>query len=128
VLRRREPDGWSDLHTFTPDPCYVVDYTVLSHYVSTHSHSPFVGRLVAQQMTPDLMRMLDGTTLTETRPDGAVQRWELAPADVPAALGEGFGIVLDPADAARLVAWLRQIQKNVGADVEGAPPAPTSPT
>jgi N-hydroxyarylamine O-acetyltransferase len=98
--------GELDLHSFTLDPRYAIDYVVLDHYVSTHPRSPFVGRLIAQCVRPEVRHALDGTTLTSTRVDGTDETVRLEPGEVPKVLEEVFGIVLDEQDTARLVAVL----------------------
>lgn len=107
VLHVLHQDGWFDLHGFTLDPHYAIDFEVINHYVSTHPRSPFVGRLYVQRVRPEIRHELDGTTLTEHRPGGSVQARALEPDEVPKALDEVFGIVPDADDAARLVAALR---------------------
>jgi N-hydroxyarylamine O-acetyltransferase len=106
LLYAREPAGLLDLHSFTLDPRYGVDYVVLNHYVSTHPRSPFVGRLMAQCVRPEVRHVLDDTTLTSTRTDGSAETVTLEPGEVPKALEEVFGIVLNGEDTARLVAVL----------------------
>ena len=100
--------GELDLHSFTLDPRYAIDYVVLNHYVSTHPRSPFVGRLMAQCVRPEVRHVLDGTTLTSTRVDGTDETVRLEAGEVPKTLEEVFGIVLDDQDAARLVAVLAE--------------------
>lgn len=106
ILYAREAGGPLDLHSFTLDPRFAVDYTVFNHYVSTHPRSPFVGRLMAQCVRPGVRHVLDDTTLTSTRPDGAAETARLEPGEVPKALEEVFGIALDDADTTGLVAAL----------------------
>ncbi|MGP3926538.1 arylamine N-acetyltransferase family protein [Streptomyces sp. 8N616] len=107
VLHTLREDGWFDLHGFTLDPRYAVDYEVINHYVSTHPDSPFVGRAIALRMRPDVRYELDGTVLTTVRPDGSGEVQHLGPGEVPKTLEEVFGVVLEAEDTARLVAMLR---------------------
>jgi N-hydroxyarylamine O-acetyltransferase len=98
--------GELDLHSFTLDPRYAIDYFVLDHYISTHPRSPFVGRPIAQCVRPEVRHALDGTTLTSVRLDGTDETVRLEPGEVPKVLEEVFGIILDEQDTARLVAVL----------------------
>ncbi|GAA2456641.1 arylamine N-acetyltransferase family protein [Streptomyces macrosporus] len=103
-------DGWLDLHTFTPNPQYVVDWTVGNHYVSTHPRSPFVRRPIAQRTGPDAHHALYGTTwVTTARADGSRRVRELEPHEVPKVLEDAFGIVLDAEDGAALVTALERL-------------------
>jgi N-hydroxyarylamine O-acetyltransferase len=106
LLRALRPGGTADMHAFTLDRRYAIDYFVLNHYISTHPRSPFVGRLVVQGVRPGVRHVLHDTTLTASRTDGAVETVRLEPGEVPKTLEEVFGIVLDAQDTARLVARL----------------------
>ncbi|MER7206920.1 arylamine N-acetyltransferase [Streptosporangium sp. NPDC000239] len=103
---RSPADGWLDLHSFTLDPRYPVDYVVINHYISTHPNSPFVNRLVVRRPGPGVLYGLLGTTLTAHRPDGSAEERHLEPGEVPKVLEETFGVRLGPADAAALTARL----------------------
>jgi len=102
VLRSLHPDGWFDLYAFTLEPQHHVDYEVASHFISTHPRSPFAGQMVAQRSTPEWRLTLTGARLVETRPDGTESASKLDAAEVVAALGERFGIVLDDEERAVL--------------------------
>jgi len=108
MLQEHRPDGWLDLHGFTLQPRYPIDYVVGNHYVSSHHRSPFVTRPFAQRLRGDSLHVLDGTTWTLRRADGSLEERSVEPADVPKTLGAEFGIVLDADDAARLVAGLEE--------------------
>lgn len=95
-----------DLHSFTVDPRYQVDYNVSNYFVSTNPRSPFVGRLFAQRMAAGVNHVLNGRTLTILRTDGSEETRELEPGQVPAVLAETFGIELDAGDATKLVGVL----------------------
>ncbi|MFD0683516.1 arylamine N-acetyltransferase family protein [Actinomadura fibrosa] len=104
-MHQRGADGWVQRHVFTLNEAFRVDFRVLSHYVSTSPRSPFTTRPFAQRFSVDSLRVLDGTTLTVTRPDGRTERREeLAPARLPDVLAAEFGIVLEGDDPRRLVA------------------------
>jgi hypothetical protein len=58
--------------------------------------------------------MLDGTRLTFRRPGGPAEERQLSTREVPEALAERFGIVLDAGDTARLVAELDHLRAASG--------------
>ncbi|MFF7298787.1 arylamine N-acetyltransferase [Streptomyces sp. NPDC008265] len=93
-LPGRVPSRWLDRHTFTLTAQYPIDYVVGSHFVGTHTRSPFVRRLLAQRMTPAAHRSLDDLTLVTTLPDGASTTEEIAPEALDGVLREVFGIAL----------------------------------
>jgi N-hydroxyarylamine O-acetyltransferase len=95
-----------DLHSFTVDPRYPVDYNVSNYYTSTNPRSPFVGRLFTQRMAPGVNHVLNDRTLTILRTDGSEETRELSPAEVPGVLAERFGIELDAEDRGKLIATL----------------------
>ncbi|MBA0049362.1 arylamine N-acetyltransferase [Streptomyces sp. AJS327] len=99
-----EKDGWRVRHNTVDTPQFPVDYLVGNHYVATSSHSPFTTRPVAARNTGAELRFLDGRTLTTTRAaDHHSEAREVRPEEMPELLAEEFGIVLEPADARRLV-------------------------
>lgn len=117
TLRERRADGgdWLELHTFTANPQYAVDWVVGSHYVSTHPRSPFVRRPVVQRTGPDVRQALHGTTWTTTvRADGSRRERKLEPHEVPKVLEDVFGIALDAEDAAALAAVLERLPADDG--------------
>ncbi|MEH6373199.1 arylamine N-acetyltransferase [Streptomyces sp. KLMMK] len=101
-LHQRREGNWLDRHTFTLNPQYPIDYVVGSHYVSTHSRSPFVKRLFAQAFSATHHDRLDATTWTTFRPDGSYTERKIEPADLGRVLAEDFGITVSPEDEARL--------------------------
>ncbi|MCP2337606.1 arylamine N-acetyltransferase family protein [Actinomadura rupiterrae] len=92
TLEQHGPDGWARRHVFAQVPAFPIDYTVGSHYVSTHPRSPFVGRVFAQHFAPGLLRQLDNLALTTTWPDGTSETRDLEPDEFAKTLAE-FGIV-----------------------------------
>ena len=106
VLDAPRPDGWLDLHQFTLQPTYPVDYVVSNHYIATHPNSPFTRRLLAQNLGDEVWHFLDATTLTSTYRDGAKHTRELEPAEVPKLLETTFDIALSREDAATLISKL----------------------
>ncbi|MFB4304580.1 arylamine N-acetyltransferase [Actinomadura sp. GTD37] len=107
-LHQAAGDGWLQRHTFTLNETFRIDFDVLSHYVSTSPRSPFTTRPFAQKFTSDALRVLDGTTLTVTRPDGSSENRVLAPEELPGTLARDFGIVLEGEDVPRLIAFVRE--------------------
>lgn len=90
---------WFDRHGFVPVPQYPVDYELGSHFIATHPRSPFTARPFVQRVFPDRLHMLDGTTLTVSRPaDGSRTSSEVSPRELPDVLDELFGIRLPAAD------------------------------
>jgi N-hydroxyarylamine O-acetyltransferase len=59
---------------------------------------------MTQGVRPAVRHVLDDTTLTSTRTDGSGSTVTLEPGEVPKALEEVFGIVLNAEDTARLIA------------------------
>ncbi|MEV0660327.1 arylamine N-acetyltransferase [Actinomadura luteofluorescens] len=106
-LHQRDPDGWVQRHTFVLNEVFRIDFEVSSYYVSTSARSPFTTRPFVQKFSSDALRVLDGTKLTVTRPNGDAESRTLAPEDVPGTLTDDFGIVLDGEDAARLIEFVR---------------------
>ncbi|MEV5831349.1 arylamine N-acetyltransferase [Spirillospora sp. NPDC052242] len=105
-LHERVPDGWLRRHVFTMNEAYRIDFEALNFYVYAHPRSPFTTRPFVQRFLPEAHRVLDGTTVTVTRPDGSVETREHAPAALPDVLASDFAITLEGDDPARLVAWL----------------------
>ncbi|OZM70438.1 arylamine N-acetyltransferase [Amycolatopsis antarctica] len=99
TLSRREPGdgGWTVLHASDEAPQRPVDYEVAHHYVSTHPHSPFVGKLVVMRLADGVSRQLVGDELTVTRPDGDLHR-QRVPADRLDSALRDLGVVLQPAE------------------------------
>jgi N-hydroxyarylamine O-acetyltransferase len=75
VLEGSTGGDWVDLHAFTLEPHYPVDFEMGSHFTSTHPRSAFVQNLVVQRSWPerrailrnrDLVVREDGTSTTTT--------------------------------------------------------------
>ncbi|MBE1532775.1 arylamine N-acetyltransferase family protein [Actinomadura algeriensis] len=105
-LHHRTPDGWMRRHMFDENEAYRVDFEALNFYVYAHPHSPFTTRPFVQRFLPDSHHVLDGTTVTVTRPDGSVETRAHTPAALPDVLASDFAITLEGDDPGRLVAWL----------------------
>lgn len=94
---------WDDVHGFTDTPFHRSDYTIFSHYLSTHPRSPFRGRLFVQRSEDTVRHSLTGTTLTAQYPDATTTSRDLDPRDLSAVLRDVFGIELDRDEASALV-------------------------
>jgi N-hydroxyarylamine O-acetyltransferase len=75
VLQGSNGGDWTDLHAFTLEPHYPVDFEMGSHFTSTHPRSAFVLNLVVQRSWPERRAILrnrelvvreDGTSTTTT--------------------------------------------------------------
>ncbi|MGI5206023.1 arylamine N-acetyltransferase family protein [Spirillospora sp. CA-108201] len=106
-MHQRGPDGWVQRHTFVLNEVFRIDFEVGSYFVSTSARSPFTTRPFVQKFSAGSHRVLDGTKLTLTRPDGDVESRALAPEDLPETLAESFGIVLEKQDADRLIDFVQ---------------------
>jgi N-hydroxyarylamine O-acetyltransferase len=102
TLHQYGPGGWIDRHHFTLNPQYTIDYIVGNHYVSTHPRSPFTARPYAQRFSIEHHHVLDGLTLTTTRPDGSLEERKLEPSETAEALADVFDIPLTPTEHAAL--------------------------
>ncbi|WP_433465101.1 arylamine N-acetyltransferase family protein [Spirillospora sp. CA-128828] len=105
-MHQRGPDGWVQRHTFPLNETFRIDFDVFNYYVSTNARSPFTARPFTQKFSPDALHVLDGTTLTVTRPDGATESRTLAPEELPETLAEDFGIVLEGEDVPALIEFV----------------------
>ena len=102
LLQSLHPQGWFDLHTFTLDPQYAVDFAMRNHFTSTHPHSPFVTGIVVQRTGSAARHSLNRDTLVTSRPNGTSETRTVEPADLTGTLSEIFGIHLSETDAAHL--------------------------
>ncbi|WP_371656164.1 MULTISPECIES: arylamine N-acetyltransferase [unclassified Streptomyces] len=101
-LHQYGENGWIDRHTFTLLPQYPIDYAVGSHFVSTHSRSPFTTRLFTQKFSATQCHRLDAVTWTTYGPDGSAVERKIEPAELGRVLAEEFGIVVDGEELAQL--------------------------
>ncbi len=77
-LHQRGGDGWVQRHVFAMNEMLRIDFDVLNYYVSTNPRSPFTARPFTQKFTPDTLHVLDGTTLTVSRPHGPSETRDLS--------------------------------------------------
>ncbi|MFI0355191.1 arylamine N-acetyltransferase [Actinomadura sp. 9N407] len=109
TLFQNGPQGRIQRHTFILSPSYRIDYDLGNHFISTSPNSPFTGRIFCQRYGPEIHHALDDTTLITTHADGradAIEKSVLEPAEVPGILASVFGIELDAADTAGVLAHL----------------------
>lgn len=113
VLRQQQGDDWIDLHAFTENRQFPIDYRVGNFYIADHPRSPFRGQPVLQRTEPQLRRALTGTssTLTTDRPDGTREEETVTPAELPGIAADLFhiGLTEEDASAVRRIAdrsWL----------------------
>ncbi len=60
-------DAWEDLYTFSDEPQHAVDYELANYYTSTHPESRFTQTLTAQQVGPEVRRILRNRIYIEDR-------------------------------------------------------------
>jgi N-hydroxyarylamine O-acetyltransferase len=104
VLRQQQGDDWIDVHAFTENRQFPIDYRVGNFYIAEHPRSPFQGQPVLQRTEPQRRRALTGTspTLTTSRPDGAHEEQAVAPAELPGVAADLFHIRLTKEDSSAL--------------------------
>ncbi|MGW2873940.1 arylamine N-acetyltransferase family protein [Kitasatospora sp. NPDC001225] len=104
VLRRLRRDGWFDLYAIGTEPRFPVDFTVTSHFTSTHPRSPFRGKLLVQKPAAGQRLVLRDTELTRLLPDFTEESRRVSAGELPGLLSGEFGLALDAEDTAALVA------------------------
>ena len=92
LLQSRLDASWSDLYTFTLEPQQQVDYEMANHYTSTYPASPFTQVLIAQQITPEVRRVLRNREYSEERGPAIVRRMLADDDEVLGLLEEKFGL------------------------------------
>jgi N-hydroxyarylamine O-acetyltransferase len=100
VLQDRTAAGWDDMFAFTLEPQYPVDYEVANHYISTHSHSPFVNSVIVQRATPDARYVVWNRDYTVRDADRTTARTIADEAELRSLLAGTFGLEL--AEGAKL--------------------------
>ncbi|MFE7594836.1 arylamine N-acetyltransferase [Kitasatospora sp. NPDC057512] len=104
VLRRLRHGGWFDLYAIGTEPRFPVDFTVTSHFTSTHPRSPFHDKLLVQKPAADRRLVLRDTELTRLLPDLTEESRRVSAGELPGLLSGEFGLALDAEDTAVLVA------------------------
>jgi N-hydroxyarylamine O-acetyltransferase len=86
------------LHEFELAPASDADIAEGNRQAATHPDSPFPGRVVAMQRTPDRHLRLVGRALTTSTPDGAEEQRTLQTEEALALLTGTFAVELEPGD------------------------------
>lgn len=86
TLSKRAGDGWEPQHAFDDQPQRPVDYEIANHYVATHPHSPFTGKLIVMRLDHGISRRLVGNELTVEHADGRVDTTLVTPGALGATL------------------------------------------
>jgi N-hydroxyarylamine O-acetyltransferase len=93
-----ELDGiWRQLYELSPEPQLDVDFEPLNWFTSAHPSSIFLKDLMVARTTGDIRYMLMNGRLTIRRRDGSDERRVLNADELATALGELFGLTVDPA-------------------------------
>jgi len=92
TLQSLREQSWTELYSFSLEPCLAVDFEPANHYTATHPDSRFVRTLTVQLPTPEVRYMLRNRELVLDR-GGTVTRRMLADNDeLLAVLAETFGL------------------------------------
>jgi N-hydroxyarylamine O-acetyltransferase len=67
TLQSLRNGSWSELYSFTLEPCLPVDFEPANHYTATHPDSRFVRTLTAQLPTPEVRYRLRNRELVQDR-------------------------------------------------------------
>ena len=92
VLQSLRDGTWTDLYSFTLDPCLAVDFEPAHHYTATHPDSRFVRTLTAQLPTPEVRYRLRNRELTLDRGPTVTRRMLADDDELLAVLAEVFGL------------------------------------
>ena len=92
MLQSLRSGSWTDLYSFTLDPCLAVDFEPANHYTATHPDSRFVRTLTAQLPTPEVRYRLRNRELVLDRGAGVTRRVLADDEELLAVLAEMFGL------------------------------------
>ncbi|MFK0255532.1 arylamine N-acetyltransferase [Streptomyces sp. NPDC090445] len=106
VLSLRREDGWFPLYWYATEAHHHIDCVVANYFISTHSRSPFTGRVFLERIAEDRRLNLNHRKLTLTRADGTVEVRYVADGEVRELLDEQFEIELTEDEAKVVVAAL----------------------
>jgi N-hydroxyarylamine O-acetyltransferase len=96
VLQGNAGGDWADLHAFTLEPHYPVDFEMGSHFTSTHPRSAFVLNLVVQRSWPERRVILRNRDLV-VREDGTSTGTTIRdPEHLLEVLANVFGLTFPP--------------------------------
>ncbi|TDU77081.1 arylamine N-acetyltransferase [Streptomyces sp. KS 21] len=106
VLSLKRDDGWFPLYWYATEAHHHIDCVVANYFISTHSSSPFTGRVFLERIAEDWRLNLNHRKLTLTRADGTVEVRHVTDGEVRELLAKQFGIELTEEEAAVVVAAL----------------------
>ncbi|MFB6807372.1 arylamine N-acetyltransferase [Streptomyces sp. NPDC056387] len=106
VLSLRRGDDWFPLYWYATEGHHHIDCVVANYFISTHSSSPFTGRVFLERIAEDWRLNLNHRKLTLTRSDGGVEVRYVVDAEVRELLAKQFEIELTEEEAAVVVAAL----------------------
>lgn len=92
ILQSLRNDSWTDLYSFSLEPCLAVDFEPANHYTATHPESRFVRTLTVQLPTPDVRYMLRNLELVLDRGNTVTSRVLADDDELLAVLAETFGL------------------------------------
>ncbi|MFE2142347.1 arylamine N-acetyltransferase [Streptomyces sp. NPDC059456] len=106
LLSLRRGDDWFPLYWYATEGHHHIDCVVANYFISTHSSSPFTGRVFLERIAEDWRLNLNHRKLTLTRADGTVEVRYVVDAEVRELLAKQFEIELTEEEAAVVVAAL----------------------
>ena len=92
TLQSLRNHAWTELYSFTLDPCLAVDFEPANFYTSTHPDSRFVHTLTAQLPTPEVRYRLRNRELVLDRGATLIRRVLADDDELLAVLAETFGL------------------------------------
>lgn len=92
VLQSLRSGAWTDLYSFSLEPCLAIDFEPANLYTSTHPDSRFVRTLTAQLPTPDVRYVLRNRELVLDRGETITRRVLADDDELLAVLAEVFGL------------------------------------
>ncbi|MEV0410434.1 arylamine N-acetyltransferase [Streptomyces sp. NPDC050448] len=106
VLSLKRGDGWFPLYWYATEGHHHIDCVVANYFISTHSSSPFTGRVFLERIAEDWRLNLNHRKLTLTRADGTVEVRYVVDGEVRELLAKQFEIELTEEESAVVVAAL----------------------
>ncbi len=106
LKREDEEGGWFPLYWYATEAHHHIDCVVANHFISTHSSSPFTGRVFLERIAQDRRLNLNHRKLTLRRADGTVEVRYVVDEEVRGLLAERFGIELTEDEAKAVIAAL----------------------
>ncbi|MEU7552555.1 arylamine N-acetyltransferase [Streptomyces sp. NPDC044571] len=106
VLSLKREDDWFPLYWYATEAHHHIDCVVANYFISTHSSSPFTGRVFLERIAEGWRLNLNHRKLTLTRADGTVEVRSIVDEEVAGLLEEQFGIELTQDEVKVVVAAL----------------------